>query len=249
MSRVLFVRHGETTWNREGRIQGWASTPLTGRGRDQARATGELLRAAGVDRIVASDLQRARETVRLFREGPQRSVRHGEGGDAGRARSRGDEGPPGGEGRRGGGTGAAGADAAGADAAGLDSPLSFERAWRERDFGEFQGLDRSAVADRHPGFEPDESLVAVESVPDGESLADFRCRVTAGWESLCSDFGEETVAVVTHGGPLRAVVAEVTGLDVLTLAREWSPANCGITEVDVPGDPTVVRRDDTSHLE
>jgi len=259
MSRVLFVRHGETTWNREGRIQGWASTPLTGRGRDQARATGGLLRAAGVDRVVASDLQRAQETARLFREGPQRSARFGEGGDAGRARTRGDEGGPRGEGppadesRPGGadaaGTGAADAGAAGADAAGLDAPLSFDRAWRERDFGEFQGLDRSAVADRHPGFDPAESLVAVESVPDGESLADFRCRVTAGWESLCSTLDEETVAVVTHGGPLRAVVAEVTGLDVPTLAREWSPDNCGITEVDVSGDPTVVRRDDTSHLE
>ena len=244
MNRVLFVRHGETTWNRESRIQGWASTPLTGRGRDQARATGRLLRAAGVDRVVASDLRRARETARLLREGPQRSARYGEDGDAGRTRGRGDEGGPGNEGPRGGG-----ADAVGADAAGLDAPLSFDRAWRERDLGEFQGLDRSAVADRHPGFDPAESLVAVESVPDGESLADFCQRVTAGWESLRSDVDRETVAVVTHGGPLRAAVAAVTGLDVPTLAREWSPSNCGVTEVDVSGTPEVVRRDDTSHLE
>ncbi|PSP51593.1 hypothetical protein BRC67_07265 [Halobacteriales archaeon QH_3_68_24] len=217
MNRVLFVRHGETTWNRESRIQGWASTPLTGRGRDQARATGRLLRAAGVDRVVASDLQRARETARLLREGPQRSARYGEGGDAGRARGRGDEGGPGNEGPRGGG-----ADAVGADAAGLDAPLSFDRAWRERDLGEFQGLDRSAVVCQ---------------------------RVTAGWESLRSAVDRETVAVVTHGGPLRAAVAAVTGLDVPTLAREWSPSNCGVTEVDVSGTPEVVRRDDTSHLE
>ncbi|MFB6196640.1 MAG: histidine phosphatase family protein, partial [Haloplanus sp.] len=38
MTTVLLARHGETTWNRDGRLQGWAPTPLTDRGHDQARA-------------------------------------------------------------------------------------------------------------------------------------------------------------------------------------------------------------------
>jgi probable phosphoglycerate mutase len=65
MATVLLARHGETTWNRDGRVQGWAPTPLTERGHDQAAALAAHL-ASGyeVDRLVSSDLRRARETAR-----------------------------------------------------------------------------------------------------------------------------------------------------------------------------------------
>lgn len=65
---VLLVRHGETTWNRERRVQGWAPSGLTDRGEEQARAAGRAIAAEhAVDRIVASDLRRAAETARLLR--------------------------------------------------------------------------------------------------------------------------------------------------------------------------------------
>lgn len=64
MTTVLLARHGETTWNREGRLQGWAPTPLTDRGHEQSRALAAAVAADyDVDRVLASDLQRARETV------------------------------------------------------------------------------------------------------------------------------------------------------------------------------------------
>jgi probable phosphoglycerate mutase len=224
MTRVLFVRHGETTWNREGRIQGWAPTSLTGRGRDQARATGTTLRDRGAERLLASDLRRTQETARLLREG----TGVGGGGD--------EQGSGGGDGQDPGGD------------PGVDAPISFDRAWRERDFGDYQGLDRETIAARDDEYDVDGSLSAVGSVPGGESLEEFSRRVADGWESLLACVEDETVAVVTHGGPLRVVVAEVTGRDVPTVAREWTPDNCGITEVDVSGSPDVVRRDDTTHL-
>lgn len=65
---LLLVRHGETTWNRDGVIQGWADSSLTDRGRRQARAVGRRLAGEGVDRLVASDLQRARETAAVLGE-------------------------------------------------------------------------------------------------------------------------------------------------------------------------------------
>lgn len=65
---LLAVRHGETAWNREGRLQGWAPVGLTDRGRDQALTLGADLATRDVDRVVASDLVRTRETVALFRE-------------------------------------------------------------------------------------------------------------------------------------------------------------------------------------
>jgi probable phosphoglycerate mutase len=63
--RLLLVRHGESIWNAEGRWQGSADPPLSDAGRDQARALAEFLRDAGVDVIVTSDLDRARETAQI----------------------------------------------------------------------------------------------------------------------------------------------------------------------------------------
>jgi len=237
-TRILFVRHGETTWNREGRIQGWASTPLTGRGRDQARTTGVYLRDCGVERVLASDLRRTQETARLLRAGTRAAGGGGRGGSGERA------------GPSAGGDGSSDGDQRPDDGEqpGVDAPISFDQAWRERDFGDYQGLDKRTVAQRHDEYALDGSLSAVGSVPGGESLDEFRRRVADGLESLLACVEDETVAVVTHGGALRVVVAELTGRDVPTVAREWTPRNCGVTEVDVSGVPDVVRRDDTSHL-
>ena len=64
MTRVVAVRHGETDWNRTGRMQGWAPVELNATGREQATAAGEWLAAEyDVDRVVTSDLPRARETA------------------------------------------------------------------------------------------------------------------------------------------------------------------------------------------
>jgi probable phosphoglycerate mutase len=69
MTTVLLVRHGETEWNREGRVQGWAATGLTDRGHEQARALGAWLdREHTVDRVIASDLERTRLTAAGVRE-------------------------------------------------------------------------------------------------------------------------------------------------------------------------------------
>ncbi|MFC7070074.1 histidine phosphatase family protein [Halobaculum lipolyticum] len=65
MGTILLCRHGETPWNRDRRVQGWAPTELTERGREQAAALGEFLADEyAVDRVVASDLERAAETAR-----------------------------------------------------------------------------------------------------------------------------------------------------------------------------------------
>lgn len=69
MGRIIAVRHGETDWNREGRMQGWAPVPLNGTGREQAAATGEwLVDEYEFDRVRSSDLLRARETTELLCE-------------------------------------------------------------------------------------------------------------------------------------------------------------------------------------
>ncbi|MFC7138449.1 histidine phosphatase family protein [Halosimplex aquaticum] len=69
MTTIVAVRHGETTWNRKQRLQGWAPAPLTDRGREQADCLGAALTERhDFDRILSSDLHRAEETVEILRE-------------------------------------------------------------------------------------------------------------------------------------------------------------------------------------
>ncbi|KQX06937.1 MULTISPECIES: histidine phosphatase family protein [unclassified Leifsonia] len=65
-TRFLLVRHGETDWNRAGRVQGHTDVPLNELGRAQARAAADLLRDAEPSRIIASPLDRAAETAAII---------------------------------------------------------------------------------------------------------------------------------------------------------------------------------------
>jgi broad specificity phosphatase PhoE len=62
---LLLVRHGETDWNAEGRLQGHTDTPLNDYGRRQAASLAEQLAGDGIAAIYASDLSRARETAEI----------------------------------------------------------------------------------------------------------------------------------------------------------------------------------------
>jgi probable phosphoglycerate mutase len=60
---VLLVRHGETDWNVDARIQGHTDIGLNARGRAQAAAAARALREVRIDAVYSSDLLRARETA------------------------------------------------------------------------------------------------------------------------------------------------------------------------------------------
>jgi uncharacterized phosphatase len=59
---LYLVRHGETDWNAQQRIQGSTDIPLNDTGRAQAAATARLLEHRSFDAVVASPLSRAFET-------------------------------------------------------------------------------------------------------------------------------------------------------------------------------------------
>jgi uncharacterized phosphatase len=66
MTDLYLVRHGETEWNRQRRIQGLTDIPLNDTGREQARLTGMLLTRRPITRVVSSPLGRARETAQII---------------------------------------------------------------------------------------------------------------------------------------------------------------------------------------
>jgi broad specificity phosphatase PhoE len=74
--RLIFMRHGETAYNAEGRLQGQLDIPLNARGREQARSVGRTLQArigAEIEQLeaarafIASPFVRARETMEIAR--------------------------------------------------------------------------------------------------------------------------------------------------------------------------------------
>ena len=70
MSRLYLLRHGQTQYNLQGRVQGHCDSPLTELGASQAHAAGAWLAAQGVsfERIFSSPLGRALATAEVARE-------------------------------------------------------------------------------------------------------------------------------------------------------------------------------------
>jgi len=68
MTQIYLVRHGETDWNLQKRIQGSTDIPLNDTGRAQAAATGRLLASREWDAIITSPLSRAAETAGIIAE-------------------------------------------------------------------------------------------------------------------------------------------------------------------------------------
>src|ERR1700759_3832419 len=66
IDRLVIVRHGESVWNAEGRLQGQADPPLSPKGREEARGLAAAGGGALPPRVVSSDLIRARETAALL---------------------------------------------------------------------------------------------------------------------------------------------------------------------------------------
>ena len=64
--RVYIMRHGETDWNKEKKIQGRVDIPLNERGRAVARMTAEQLKNVPFQAALTSPLQRAKETAQII---------------------------------------------------------------------------------------------------------------------------------------------------------------------------------------
>jgi len=62
-TEILLIRHGETDWNLERRLQGHLDIPLNAEGQRQAQALGRSLEGVALDGIFSSDLQRAQQTA------------------------------------------------------------------------------------------------------------------------------------------------------------------------------------------
>ena len=66
MGRLYIVRHGQTEWNAQGRIQGHTDVDLSDYGRQQAQAVAQRLSGVTFDAAYTSDLSRSKETAQII---------------------------------------------------------------------------------------------------------------------------------------------------------------------------------------
>jgi len=64
--RIYLVRHGETVWNVEKRLQGWKDSPLTDNGLRSAKRLAKRLQGIRLDRVFSSDQKRALITAEII---------------------------------------------------------------------------------------------------------------------------------------------------------------------------------------
>jgi alpha-ribazole phosphatase len=222
LSRLILVRHGVTSWNQAGRYQGHQDIPLGELGRLQAARVAGRLASERIDLCLTSDLGRARETAA--------SVLAGRG------------------------------------LVPTETP-----ALRELGFGTWEGLGSMQIAPKYPAeWEAWIRDPVMAAPPAGETLQQLLDRLLVPLAEVVAlptrqgephdwfayraagGAGEEptagTVLVVSHGGPIRVLIAHLLGLP---LRAYWQfairPASVSILELYPEGAIAEVIGD-TSHL-
>jgi broad specificity phosphatase PhoE len=171
VTTLLLVRHGETDWNLERRVQGHTDRPLNETGRAQARTLADDLAGEDIDVVYSSDLIRAHETARIV-----------------------------------------------AEPRGLAVTAIPEL--RERDFGTWEGLTDDDISTRFPDAHH-------RAWGDAETKEEMAERVFEALRRISAAHGDGRVLVVTHGGPLRAVLTHC-GVDGV-----GKIANCQVARVEI----------------
>lgn len=69
MKKIYLTRHGETEWNKAGRLQGWCDSKLTEKGERDATLLGQRMDLSQIDAIYTSPLPRAKHTTNLIKQG------------------------------------------------------------------------------------------------------------------------------------------------------------------------------------
>jgi broad specificity phosphatase PhoE len=163
MTRMYWIRHGQTEWNAIGRWQGNIDVPLADVGHEQARSLAEYVKDVPFAALYSSDLSRAAQTAEAI-----------------------------------------------ARVTGL--PVIQDVRLREMHLGVFQGHTH----DEHMQKFPD--LVKANELdfwgfrfPEGETRRDVQDRVYAFYQDALARHPDQTIAVVTHGGPVRMILYKLFG--------------------------------------
>jgi len=129
---------------------------------------------------------------------------------------------------------------------------SIEKAadFREMNFGLFEGLKYEEIVRKYPKLYRDwvDNPEKVR-IPAGERLKDLNKRVKERLSFILSQYEGKTLAVVTHGGPIKVILCDALKFDVnmfWKIRQEISALN--IIDYAKESSPVVVKMNDISHL-
>lgn len=127
-------------------------------------------------------------------------------------------------------------------------PVVLAPALRETDCGILGGLTMSEARERFPErFEGWTNPFDLRAF-NGEHVRDMELRVNGFLESLIASSPDRTICLVTHGGPIKALVARVLGLTFIDICDSVRFDNAGVTVLEC-GHRWVIRcLNDTAHL-
>ncbi len=204
MKRCYLVRHAQTVWNDENRIQGHSDVPLSPLGVKQAERLGVCFASRHVKGLFTSALQRSQRTAQAIADGNGHGV----------------------------------------------SPV-VERDLAEIHLGDWEGLTPDEVDARFQrAYQQWRARPSSVVIPGGEPLEAFRDRVRRAMERVMGGVGDGEYVIVTHGGVIAALLADVLGADYDKVIRRVRLDNAGVTALDFITElPHVVWINSTTHLE
>ncbi|MGA2182153.1 MAG: alpha-ribazole phosphatase [Bryobacteraceae bacterium] len=101
--------------------------------------------------------------------------------------------------------------------------------FRELDFGDFEGLTYDDIATTHPDlYRKWMETPTLVQFPNGESFTQMRARVLSAYHALLAQHEGQTIAIVTHGGVVRIVLADALGVpgeNVFRIAQRYGSLN------------------------
>lgn len=196
MYKLVLLRHGESQWNMENRFTGWADVDLTDKGKEEAKAAGELLKNEGLtfDKAFTSFQKRAIRTLWITLDGMdlmwipvERSWKLNErfyGGLTGMNK------------------------AETAKKYGDAQVLTWRRSY------DIPPPDLDKSSEYYPGNDPKYASLSEDELPTTECLKDTVARVVPYWESTIAPEikAGKRLVIAAHGNSLRALVKYLDGM-------------------------------------
>ncbi len=201
-THLYLIRHGESTWNAQGRVQGWGDARLSAKGVAQAQAVARRLAKVPLQRLYTSPLARAHQTAAAIGARVRLSVH----------------------------------------------PVAD---FREVGLGAWEGVPVERLRARHPAlYRRWLTTPSTTRIPQGEGIPTFQRRVLGAFRGVLEETPTgTTVAIVTHGGVIRVILAHVLGIPFDPLMRGLSLGNASITRLaHTRYRLAITMLNDTSHL-
>ncbi|MEM7333290.1 MAG: histidine phosphatase family protein [Chloroflexota bacterium] len=121
--------------------------------------------------------------------------------------------------------------------------------WRERDVGDFSGLNRQQVKEKFPEIWG-KAINGILEPPNGEQYQDLQKRALNALRSVIDSNAGSIVAVVTHGQLIHVLLAQIMGIEQGKYGRFSMRGNTGISIIEnLKDNPIVTRLNDTAHLD